>query len=334
MNYSAVKDYLFIDSTSFLEKDSIESVESFILANLYTLIYECCLNLDNPMYGIFKECFDWHSCVHGFWAIFRLSFDNNSNEDAIIKSMKINEMMSDIAIEKEFNLLLENPEFEYPYGRAWLLRLSIDYDQWCDHHSIVKKSMFKLMTDHVAIKLLERILNSDTDDDSYMEIEYDNIPWALIQLYDYFQHYNLNDNSIKVKKFVTQNYCLNKLKNNLSFSLDHFSKGFFSMAGVLILCINKTQDEESKQQFLKRNPAFLDDLTPVPGYGVHQLGLNWSRAWGLKSCGLDIVYWNHVKLGWSIHQQIRETKEYAGYSSYYAYDHWVPQFIVYTLKSI
>jgi hypothetical protein len=77
------------------------------------------------LHPIFYGSFDWHSCVHGYWLLFRLlrSFPQLP-EAAAIRSLA-DEMLVPEKVSGEL-AYLERPGsggFERPYGWAWLLKL-------------------------------------------------------------------------------------------------------------------------------------------------------------------------------------------------------------------
>jgi hypothetical protein len=323
------EDSLFNLHNTNLSETEINNWKETCLIELFDLIYDCSINNDNPHYGLFRGCYDWHSSVHGFWAIFRISLEINSNKISR-KTKKIYEFFNEnIDILREVNLLRSEIKFEFPYGRAWLLRLAIDYQKWCKINNLPSNELFNKMSEEVANDLFDRLLMEKDLDDSFLKVEYDNIPWALTQLYDYFNHIGFDEKVVKIIDFVRRNYIKNL---PICFADDLINKGFFSLVGNVVLCTYKTQTKENLYKFNELNHNMFNYLDPINiGKKVHQLGLNWSRAWSLKISGFNEKYWKHVSKGWSIHKQIVKEKKFEDYDSYYAYDHWVPQFIVYTI---
>lgn len=67
--------------------------------------------------GVFNGNYDWHSSVHGHWtllAIARLTHDDS------LESLLLSRLGS-YNLSRERAYLNANPEFELPYGQAWLL---------------------------------------------------------------------------------------------------------------------------------------------------------------------------------------------------------------------
>ena len=80
---------------------------------------------------IFHGSFDWHSCVHGWWQVMRLSrLYPNMTEVSEVYARADEMLVPDkVAIERAF---LERPMsagFERPYGWAWLLALHAELER-------------------------------------------------------------------------------------------------------------------------------------------------------------------------------------------------------------
>jgi hypothetical protein len=76
----------------------------------------------------FYGCFDWHSAVHGHWALVRLlrKFPDMAEAAAIRK--KLDAHLTEERLERElaYFRLERNATFERPYGWGWLLRLQAE----------------------------------------------------------------------------------------------------------------------------------------------------------------------------------------------------------------
>lgn len=80
---------------------------------------------------LFSGSYDWHSAVHGHWAILETccTFLTRRNRDSTLNALPVlNQFLLRLSDEQlwksEMEHLMETaPEFEMPYGRAWLLLL-------------------------------------------------------------------------------------------------------------------------------------------------------------------------------------------------------------------
>lgn len=77
------------------------------------------------LHPIFFGSFDWHSCVHGWWQMFRITALFPDSPEAVAIREKAAELFTPEAIKAEHAYLLrpESIAFERPYGWGWFLAL-------------------------------------------------------------------------------------------------------------------------------------------------------------------------------------------------------------------
>lgn len=78
----------------------------------------------------FHGAVDWHSAVHGLWALARLArrlpgLDESAHARALLSAR-----LTGRALAVERRLLARDPSFERPYGWAWLLQLATELETW------------------------------------------------------------------------------------------------------------------------------------------------------------------------------------------------------------
>ena len=82
----------------------------------------------------FFGCFDWHSCVHGHWLLARLARTEPNApyvpraRAALARSLTAQNIAGEVRYLQEAG----RPEFERPYGMAWLLQLAAELREWKD----------------------------------------------------------------------------------------------------------------------------------------------------------------------------------------------------------
>jgi len=85
------------------------------------------------LHPAFFGCFDWHSAVHGHWALVRLmktvGFADAAKARAVLDAHFTPEK---IASELAYFREPRNKTFERPYGYGWFLRLSAELRTWDD----------------------------------------------------------------------------------------------------------------------------------------------------------------------------------------------------------
>ena len=260
---------------------------------------------------IFHGCWDWHSSVHGHWALLESAHLVKDKENL----EWVTERLQSKNMEEELQYLREHPEFEMPYGRAWYLRLMMRLEQ------ITGFGDYKCLVQEIALDLREWIDNSMRDPSIS---EYKNPSWALIQLHDWATHFEDSE---------TINWVIEKTKENflepkVSMDLDREGKGeFFSLWGLQTYLIYTAlgADELSKWLEDDYNLSVVEDLNTD-----HHLAINASRAWGFHCAYLatseqkwKVAYEEHVQASIDLHSIWKNDRR--------AYAHWVPQFILYSI---
>jgi len=297
-------------------------------------------------HAIFNGSYDWHSAVHAHWALFRIAIvidDPQSHNEALA----VYKRFTPETLKKETELLNQHPNFEYPYGRAWLLRLAIDCEKWCQKQTLennLNHTILRPIASGVADSLIKRIEALNKIDPC--SVEYSNIPWALVQLYEFYEFIGSKEKMERVKNITTA--ILDNISNCSvrDFTSDHSSVEFFSPFGNLAYLIASVLDTERLMAFIKEYCGIGQNLDALKvkassDMPVHVFGLNWSRAWALRSLSRRVddkelsdvferSFYDHVHQGMSDHDAIQ--KNYIQSELFYAYDHWVPQFAVYALS--
>lgn len=263
-------------------------------------------------HAIFHGCYDWHSAVHGHWALLRLA--------RVLGEPRFAELaLAELVPERivvEAQLLRDQPGFEMPYGRAWFLRLAIEHEG----------DALDSMAGEVARSLVERYEHVAPYPATR---EYANASWALVQLAAWARH----TGSAALEQWVVRQVEDNFLDPGDVPGLDddRHEREFFSLRGNWLYLIAHAMPAALDRML---DAAALDAtlLAPVQvAGGAHHYGVNWSRAWMLHRLAIlhpeEPLYREafdaHVAVG------IRDHAKMA--NDYLAYGHWVPQFAVYAL---
>ena len=259
----------------------------------------------------FHGCWDWHSSVHGHWALLESShlLDDKENLEWVTERLKSKKM------EEEIRYLRDHPEFEMPYGRAWYLRLMMRLEQ------ITGFGNYKCLVQEIALDLREWIENSMRDPSIS---EYKNPSWALIQLHDWGIHFEDHD----MVKWVIEKTKENFMSPKINMDLDREGKGeFFSLWGLQTYLIYTVLGADELSKWLEEdyNLDVVKDLNTD-----HHLAINASRAWGLYCAYLatsdqkwKMAYDEHVQVSIDLHPVWKNDRR--------AYAHWVPQFTLYSM---
>ena len=84
----------------------------------------------SAIYPAFYGCYDWHSAVHSHWQLVRAlrSYPSGTFADAATSFLNESLTAQNIAIEMQW--IDDRPNFEMPYGMAWLLVLCAELHVW------------------------------------------------------------------------------------------------------------------------------------------------------------------------------------------------------------
>ena len=262
-------------------------------------------------HAIFHGCWDWHSSVHGHWALLESSHLVRDKENL----EWVTERLQSKNMEEELQYLRDHPEFEMPYGRAWYLRLMMRLEQ------ITGFRDYKCLVQEIALDLREWIDNSMRDPSIS---EYKNPSWALIQLYDWGIHFEDSETVDWVVEKTKENF----MSPKINMDLDRYGKGeFFSLWGLQTYLIYTALGAEELSKWLEDdyNLSVVEDLN-----SDHHLAINASRAWGFHCAYLATsdqkwkeAYDEHVQASIDLHPVWKDDRR--------AYAHWVPQFILYSI---
>ena len=104
----------------------------------------------------FYGCFDWHSAVHGHWSLVKLlkDFPNVENRKDAISKLKQNISKENILKELEY-FEGHNKSYERTYGWAWLLKLAEELRTWEGPLARELESNLQPMTDMIVEKYSE-----------------------------------------------------------------------------------------------------------------------------------------------------------------------------------
>ncbi len=299
-----------------LHEENDNTNQMNLILNEFAKPISNCLKRDDTNHPSFRGCIDWHSAVHGTWALIRYRMvTGNYKYDQLINSI-LNKKSMDI----EFNNIKQKPVFEMPYGRAWFLRLVIDYERE------FKSYILKEFGDYIAASIVEYYSNIPID--PYAK-SYSNSSWALINLYQYGNHRNNEIWKDYVIKIVTEKYidpsnkCL-KINTNEP-------QGFMDVCGNWEYLVAETDVTENYNTWLDSYVSESGMPTPITSpKDIHEKGLNFSRAWGSwyaynKSNDHNYIssYVDHMET------QLNNIDWWKGDD--YSVTHWVAQFGVYAL---
>lgn len=136
----------------------------------------------------FYGCFDWHSAVHGHWAMVRVLalFPSLPESSELRVKLSAHLQPDRIAQEVAFFSASRNRTFERPYGIGWLLRLSAELHSLAQRDEDAKRWLLALrpLTELLAQRLSEYLSRLTVPVRSGT---HDNTAYAMIHALDYAQ---------------------------------------------------------------------------------------------------------------------------------------------------
>jgi hypothetical protein len=277
-----------------------------------------CSSRQDTTWPAFKGCVDWHSAVHGIWALVAYERATGDRQYASI----VSGALAAEAIRAEREHLKRVPGFEMPYGRAWFLRLAIDY------HRLTNTSDLLEMADDVANSLRDHFRRHGVERNS---TAYDSASWALINLIDYTRYRSLGELRAEAEELVRKNFveigsrCPAELENG------EFMAICTNWAALAARVMDKDRYAAWLERFIRAN-GLPEPITPK---GAHSFGLNFSRAWGLwdmyvgdraARAAVADAYSRHFSGGYLPKSNWRGDYRIVG--------HWVAQFGMFALQPL
>lgn len=270
-----------------------------------------CVAKRDTQHPVFRGCIDWHSSVHGVWALSAYGrVTGDRRYDALVRALLDPARLAD-----ERQYLLTQPAFEMPYGRAWFLRLAVDF-----RRAFGDDRLDALARD-VATSLIAHYSQHAPDPAS---TAYSSASWALINLYDYAVFVG-DERILSFVRGMVRKHFLASEACPLQ-AVEVATREFMAVCTNWAWLVGKVLPAEAFAPWLATFlPARLTIEPIEDAASVHQAGLNFSRAWGL----------------WALYRMTGERRFLAAYlrhfESTYArpdiwngdYDrlsHWVAQF--------
>jgi hypothetical protein len=226
-----------------------------------------CVAKRDTEHPVFRGCIDWHSSVHGVWALSAYArFTGDRRHDAMVQAL-----LSPEGLAEERAYLNDHPAFEMPYGRAWFLRLAIDY----------KRAFGDARLDDLARDVAQSLLTHYSSVAPNPEsTAYGSATWALINLHDYAAF--VGDQQIlsfvedKVRAFyLSREPC--PLQR-----VEVATREFMAVCTNWAWLVGKVLPRKAFKAWLATFLPLDLEIEPIAdAASVHQAGLNFSRAWGL-----------------------------------------------------
>ena len=288
----------------------------------------------------FYGCWDWHSAVHGHWAMVKIlkDFPEVADKDVILS--KLDKNLSKENLNKEFQFFKQDfaKGFERTYGWAWLMKLYSELVSW-DHNKAQKwannmKPLVDLLSQR-TISFLDK-LSTPLRPGTHVNTAFS---FSLMIEYSKVANDKLLFNKIKeysIKNFLGDINCPVQYEP----SGTDFLSPCLAEAALMSQILEKREFNDWLYKFL---PSFDEKsfgniinipevLDPEdPGIG-HLIGLMFHRAWTLKDIAIKLYDKSDKNLFLKIAKNHSEQGYNIMFDSGYGGEHWLATFAIYNFS--
>jgi len=304
-----------------------ESWEKFCASRLEYMIalsevVERAFTRKDTMHPAFCGCIDWHSSVHGAYALLTAARLTGQSRWAEIVDAALSTECLDAELASFRNGELNH---EMPYGFSWFLKLAIEREQGWG-----KKDLLPLAVE-IAQKLEEWMFSLRAGEviNHLKQRDYGNLSWALLNLWHWGQWQADQVLIEKILAFTRMWVVL--LDERLTPSYDHVTDEFFAASLQRTRTILTILPREESLQWYETFYPKDFSMEPIRTASTpHSAGLNFSRAWAfwtLYESTQDVIfrdmYVNHIVTHLNLPECWR--------NDYRKHAHWVPQFGIYAI---
>ncbi len=274
-----------------------------------------CVRRDDTTWPVFHGCTDWHSAVHGVWALQTLSTLLVDDSYAAVAD----ELLTPDGIAGELDQVeIARPFGEVPYGHAWLLRLAVQRAEAGDDDLL---PLGEAAAENL-VDWLDEIPGSVTD--LYAQAnDYDSSSWALFNLASWAAWVGDQGLAERVREVARAQLlpaeCSLEREEG---ELGNFFPPCLHRALALLRILPGSERSAFLEEWLPDTPA----LTPITEPSTpHLAGLNFSRGWGLWGVyeATGDPRWRDL---WLAHVQGHLARPEYWREDYDAHSHWIPQF--------
>lgn len=269
----------------------------------------------------FHGCVDWHSAVHGVWALAAYA---RMTGDTLCDGV-LEEVLRPEKLAAERALLRARPDFEMPYGRAWFLRLARE------HALHTGSSALQPMAGEVLASMLACYAARAPDP---RRGSYRSDSWALINMLDYAAWLGDSVAEAAIRGLVAAHFNDGGGSPDYAQEAGHFMAVATNWAWLVSKVLPRDDFALWEGRFFGRAGLPRPVLSPA---NWHHHGLNFSRAWGLwalaAACAHDDARDAYL-MAYAAHFRATYATPALWRGSYLGVGHWVPQFGMLALQPL
>jgi len=286
------------------------------------------------LHPAFYGCFDWHSAVHGHWALVKLLKDFPQLQKAELIRSKLQENITQQHIQAEVDYFQgeHNKSYERTYGWAWLLKLAEELHTWDDSLARELEQHLQPLTDVIVQKYIDFLPKLVYP---IRVGEHTNSAFGLSFAWDYANTTQQSELKLAIESRAREFYLADA---NCPLNWEPSGYDFLSPCFEEIDLMRRVLDKEDFKEWINHfapqlsNESFVLNVGEVSdrtdGKLVHLDGLNFSRAWVLYGLAQQYAEYKHL---------IDIANEHVRYSlpnlveDSYEGGHWLGSFAIYAL---
>ena len=293
-----------------------------------------------PHYEItpsFYGCWDWHSAVHGHWAMVKVlkDFPKISDRDIIFKKLETNLNKENLRKEYEFFKQDFAKGFERTYGWAWLMKLYAELISWENEKAQLWASNMRPLVDLLSERTIQFLDKLSTP---LRPGTHANSAFSFSLMIEYAEIANDKKLLNKIKEYSIKNFMGDiNCPVNYERSGTDFLSPCLAEASLMSFILSKKDFNDWFYKFIPslEEKYFKNIIQPPkvldpedPGIG-HLIGLMFHRAWTLKDIARKLNKNSDRKLLQSIAKHHSEEGYNIMFESGYGGEHWLATFAIY-----
>ncbi len=270
----------------------------------------------------FHGCIDWHSAVHGTWALAAYMRMTGDRQDQALIAASLTP--DNLAAERAH--LRAHLDFEMPYGRAWFLRLAVEHKS-----AFAGDDALRPMADEVLASMLGyyRRVVPDPNRGSYASDS-----WALINMHAYAEWAGDTAALERIRALATAHFIERAGECDYALETGHFMGVGTNRAWLASKVLTQEAFDAWAEAFFRRSGMPKPVTSPI---NWHHHGLNFNRAWALAqlhaASGSPDAKAAYLAAYVAHFRETYETPR-LWRGSYRGVGHWVPQFGMLALQPL
>tara|TARA_B100000287_G_scaffold118174_1_gene110089 strand:- start:3245 stop:4330 length:1086 start_codon:yes stop_codon:yes gene_type:complete len=288
----------------------------------------------------FYGCWDWHSAVHGHWAMVKILKDFPEIPDREIILNKLENNLNKENLKKEYEFFQQDfaKGFERTYGWAWLMKLYSELITWENEKAQIWASNMKPLVELLSNRTIQFLDKLSTP---LRPGTHANTAFSFSLMIEYALAAKNEKLLNKIKEYSIKNFYGDiNCPVNYEPSGTDFLSPCLAEASLMSYILNTKDFNLWFSKFIPSlDKAYFGNIIDPPevldpedpGIG-HLIGLMFHRAWTLKDIAKKLDNNSDRKLLQSIAKTHSETGYNIMFKSGYGGEHWLATFAIYNFS--